>query len=101
MSGYSAVGSAFGLGPKSRAFESPYPDHFFALISRGKNMKPACHGGICNADEDGSRLRFIRRQPGQVGPADAAGLRQVQRTCTLREILFAIANSNFPSFGIG
>ena len=25
--------------------------HFFALKSRQKNMKPACHGGICNADE--------------------------------------------------
>ena len=33
-------------------------------------------------------------------PSVAAGPRQVQRTCTLRKILFAYANSNFPPFGI-
>ncbi len=36
----------------------------------------------------------------RTGLAYAAGLRQVQRTCTIREILFADANSNFPLFGI-
>ena len=25
-------------------------------------MKPACRGGICSADEDGSRLRFVHRR---------------------------------------
>ena len=33
-------------------------------------------------------------------PSVAAGPRQVQCTCTLRKILFAYANSNFPSFGM-
>ena len=33
-------------------------------------------------------------------PSVAAGPRQVQRTCTLRKILFADAKSNFPPFGI-
>ena len=49
-------------------------------------------------DGPGLRSSFL---PCQAGPAYAAGLRQVQRTCTLREILFAVANSNFPSFGTG
>ena len=33
-------------------------------------------------------------------PSVAAGPRQVQCTCTLRKILFAYANSNFPPFGM-
>ena len=32
-------------------------------------------------------------------PSVAAGPRQVQCTCTLRKVLFAVAKSNFPPFG--
>ena len=61
QSGYSAAWfSAFVWGTKGREFESRYPDHFFALIPRQKNMKPEkalLHGTQCRFMQ--RELRFI------------------------------------------
>jgi len=47
--------------PAHRLTPMSNPTDWIFTENQGKkwSMKPACHGVICNADEAGSRLRFM------------------------------------------